>query len=65
MVPQALHQPKKLTLTLFHLIAVAVQENYRLVTRIAELQAQLQMQLLGKGNLSVGKDETESVQKVL
>jgi hypothetical protein len=32
--------------------------------RIAVLQAQLQMQSLGKGHLSVGKDETESVPPV-
>ena len=32
----------------------------RLTARIAVLQAQLQTQSLGKGNFSVGKDETES-----
>ena len=31
---------------------------------ISESQAQLQMQLLGKGNLSVGKDETASMPAV-
>ena len=41
-----------------------IQENYRLMVRIAMLQAQLQMQSLGKGNLSVGKDETASVPPV-
>jgi hypothetical protein len=31
------------------------------MVRIAVLQAQLQMQSFGKGNLSVGKDETVAV----
>ena len=41
-----------------------IQENDRLTARIAELQAQLQTQSLGKGNFSVGKDETASVPPV-
>ena len=36
----------------------------RLTARIAVLQAQLQTQSLGKGNFSVGKDETASVPPV-
>ena len=39
-----------------------IQEN--LTTRIAVLQAQLQRQSLGKGNFSVGKDETALVPPV-
>lgn len=41
-----------------------IQENDRLTARIAVLQAQLQTQSLGKGNFSVGKDETASVPPV-
>ena len=41
-----------------------IQENDHLTARIAELPAQLQTQSLGKGNLSVGKDETASVPAV-
>ena len=41
-----------------------IQENDRLMARIAMLQAQLQMQSLGKGNFSVGKDESASVPPV-
>ena len=38
-----------------------IQENDHLTARIAVLQAQLQMQSLGKSHFSVGKDETASV----
>lgn len=41
-----------------------IQENDRLMARIAVLQAQLQTQSLGKGNFSVGKDETAPVAPV-
>ncbi|XP_071192547.1 uncharacterized protein [Salvelinus alpinus] len=41
-----------------------IQENDRLTARIAVLQAQLQTQSLGKGNFSVGKEETASVPPV-
>uniref|UniRef100_A0A8C7QG66 SGNH hydrolase-type esterase domain-containing protein n=1 Tax=Oncorhynchus mykiss TaxID=8022 RepID=A0A8C7QG66_ONCMY len=41
-----------------------IQENDRLTARIAVLQAQHQTQSLGKGNFSVGKDETASVPPV-
>jgi hypothetical protein len=41
-----------------------IQENDRLMVRIAVLQAQLQTQSLGKRNLSVGKDEAASVPPV-
>ena len=41
-----------------------IQENDRLTARIAVLQAQLQTRSLGKGNFSVGKDETVSVPPV-
>jgi hypothetical protein len=41
-----------------------IQENYRLMVRIAMLLTQLQMQSLGKGNLCVGKDEIASVPPV-
>ena len=41
-----------------------IQENDRLTARIAVLQAQLQTQSFGKGNFSVGKDETASVPPV-
>ena len=40
------------------------QEHDRLMARIAVLRARLQTQSLGKGNFSVGKDETASVPPV-
>ena len=58
-VVQDPHQPKKLSSNIntmhsnFSRCTHNIQENYFLMVRIAVLQAQLQMQSLGKGNLSV------------
>ena len=41
-----------------------IQENDHFMARIAVLQAQFQTQSLGKGNLSVGNDETASVPRI-
>ena len=63
MVLQDLHQPKlssniNIMPSNCSRCTHNIQENGRLMVRIAVLQAQLQTQLLGKGHLSVGKDET-------
>ena len=70
MVLQDLHQLKKLSSNINTMpsncsrCTLNIQENVLLIVRIAVLQAQLQMQSLGKGNFSVGKDETASVPPV-
>ena len=69
MVHKDLHQPKQsgninMMPSNYSRCTHSIQENDRLTARIAVLQAQLQMQSLGKGNFSVGKDKTASVPPV-
>ena len=69
MVRQDLHQPKlgsniNMMPSNCSRCTHNIQENDCLMAKIAVLQAQLQTQSLGKGNLCVGKDETVSVPPV-